>query len=251
MADSDEGGDQPHQATDSAAAVAKLSFKETANILQRSALTRSAYLAEGDINMLAMDSKSWVRCFEKAPFDGAIVVGSNTMRSPPNSDSLARLMELDADSNGKNPKIVLPGDMKCFDYYLWVRTTPNGRHVFVAEAKAVLTLEQAKGAQFLIMTSTKRSGFIALVPRPYFSLRQGKQYRTFGYPRVSRSIISSLRLPPETAPFNMPESMLETALDELKEYAEGQREHLSVELLHHALTVLMFTDAIHGPVMNI
>ncbi|KAK5055139.1 hypothetical protein LTR84_012887 [Exophiala bonariae] len=185
----------------------------------------SAASIEGDISIAASATPHFIRAFEYAPMDAAILLP----RSLPPDTTLSitdRLFSLWARFRNNNGKILIPIDIKSFAWHV-ASQTHAGRTTKHLKGLVYSGPEQVKHCQALIIATAADANWVAFVPRFYYkkmdtkATSRGGQFFSIGNLNVSMAQFNPL--PPILAPFVMPKHDLPKAIENMAEHFEDSQ----------------------------
>ncbi|KIY02418.1 uncharacterized protein Z520_02557 [Fonsecaea multimorphosa CBS 102226] len=180
----------------------------------------AAHAVRADISTAAARSPLFVRGFENAPNDGALILPDSQLSTVP-EDQTDRFFSLLTKYKDSDANVLIPIDFKSFDYSIDVvqdafsygyRTMKNFR------GQVILTAQQVKDCQALVISGMNDPDWVAFIPRYYYS-KVAHAGRGEGQ-RLFRSLVPVAMarfspLPPLLAPFVMHKNNLPEAFENM------------------------------------
>lgn len=195
------------------------------------ARTTAAFQSEATAVVHASKSNKFVRSFEGAPCDGAVIVGQATSAQayiPTGStDRHFIMMRRHAGQSLQNAILL---DFKSLQWRTKVTKSETelggDRFNKMLQAKIELSKDQIKKCQVIVLSNYLEPEWVAVIPRPYLeetlrdpdSIKWRSQQLHLGV--MASTMLQKVALPPSLIPFTMPNSKLGEALDNLAACSE-------------------------------
>ena len=179
---------------------------------------RMAWMVEAELSGAASESPRFIRGYEGAPCDGALIVDEALARSLPKEATDKYFSFLQHTSKTEDVPPILLLDFKSFSYNAVFSTSKiQARNYNYHYAQAIIhvSLVQYNNCQAMVIGNIVDADYVALVPMEYVHMTQPKYREQWWLGHASPGQVQSNPLPAVLAPFVMTKQLLPLAFDNL------------------------------------